>query len=95
MSANRLCPAQRRLAGRIGAAVSWANETDRTRRTDPARAAADARFLKLADPDGVMAPKARRAKAEQLRKEFYARIQLRSAQVRAMRRRGGQGPSDV
>ena len=80
--------AQRRLAGRIGAAVSWANETDRTRRTDAARAAADARFLKLADPDGVMTPKARRAKAEQLRKEFYARIQLRSVQVRAARGTG-------
>lgn len=85
MSANHLSPAQRSLTGRIGAAVSWANETDRSRRTDAARRAADARFEKQADPDGVMAPKARRAKAEQLRREFYARIQLRSAQARAQR----------
>ncbi len=83
MSANRLSPAQRSLTGRIGAAVSWANTDDRARRTQAARDAADARFLKLADPDGVMTPKARRAKAEQLRREFYARIQLRSAQARA------------
>lgn len=86
MSANRLSRAQRSLTGRIGAAVSWANETDRTRRTDAARAAADARFEKQADPDGVMSPASRRAKAEQLRREFYARIQLRSAQVRAARK---------
>lgn len=87
MSTNRMTPAERRLAGKIGAAVSWANTTNRTRRTDAGRAAADARFLELADPDGVMTPKARRAKAEQLRKEFYARIQLRSAQVRAAKKK--------
>lgn len=85
MSANRLSPAQRSLTGRIGAAVSWANTSDRASRTQAARAAADARFEKQADPDGVMTPKARRAKAEQLRKEFYARIQLRSAQARAVK----------
>lgn len=65
---------------RIGAHQSWANTLDRTARTAPARAALEQKFLEEADGD------ARRA--ESLRKAYYTRLALKSAEARR-RRRGG------
>jgi len=67
------------LAGQLAAHESWAKTTDRAARTAPARAAADAKFLAQADGDPV--------KAQHLRKAFYARLSLKSAQSR---RRAGE-----
>jgi hypothetical protein len=67
-----------RLRSKIGAHESWARTENRSARTLPARIAADARFLKLADGD----PK----RAESLRRAHYARMALKSAQAR--RRKG-------
>lgn len=67
------------LAGRLGAHVSWANTTDRAARTAPARAALDQKFLDEADGDPQ--------RAESLRKAYYTRLALKSAQAR--RARGG------
>lgn len=66
------------LAGRIGAHASWANTTNRTARTAPARAALDAKFLEQADGDP--------ARAASLRKAHFARLALKSAQARRARR---------
>jgi hypothetical protein len=74
-----LTPAQRSLRGQIAAHESWANTTDRPARTAKARRAFDERFLAEADGD----PK----RAEHLRKAYFARLALKSAQAR--RRRGG------
>lgn len=79
MSANQLSPAERVLAGRAGAHKSWAQTEDRTARTEAARAAAEARFERQADPDGVLAPAERRRRAKQLRAAFYADIQRKAA----------------
>ncbi len=62
------------LRSRIAAHTSWANTTNRTARTAPARAALDARFLAEADGDPV--------RADHLRKAHFARLALKSAQSR-------------
>jgi hypothetical protein len=74
-----LTPVERKLRGRIGAETSWANTEDRTARTAKARKAFEDGFLAEADGD----PK----RAEHLRKAYFARLALKSAQAR--RRRGG------
>jgi hypothetical protein len=68
------------LLGRIGAHVSWANTTDRSARTAPARAALAQRFLDEAGGDPV--------RAEHIRRAYYARLALKSAQARRLRRGG-------
>ena len=68
------------LAGRAGAHISWANTTDRTARTAPARAALDAKFLEEAGGDPV--------RATHLRKAHFARLALKSAQARRSRSGG-------
>lgn len=69
-----LTPAERALRARIASHESWAATPDRAARTAPARAALDAKFLAAADGDPV--------RAEHLRKAYYARLALRSAQAR-------------
>lgn len=66
--------AERQLQGRIAAHESWANTPDRSARTAKARAAMCEKFLAEAGGDPV--------KAEHLRKAFYQRMALKSAQAR-------------
>lgn len=71
-----------RAMGRIGAHASWGKTKDRSARTAPARAALDRKFLDEAEGDPV--------RAEHLRKAYFARLALKSAQSRrekAARRR--------
>ncbi|MCM0618764.1 hypothetical protein [Nocardioides bruguierae] len=65
--------------GKIGAHTSWANTTNRTARTAPARAALDQKFLDQADGDPQ--------RAAHLRKAHFQRLAQLSAQAR--RSRGG------
>ncbi|MCT1909671.1 hypothetical protein [Brachybacterium paraconglomeratum] len=65
---------ERSLAASIAAHESWAATPDRAKRTAPARAALDAKFLAEADGDPV--------RAEHLRKAHYQRLALKSAQAR-------------
>jgi hypothetical protein len=78
-----------RLAGRVGAHESWARTEDRAARTAAARAAADARFEKQVDPDGVLPPRERARRSENARAAFYAQLALKSA---AARRRKSKQP---
>ena len=71
--------------GRLGAHISWANTTNRTARTAPARAALDQRFLDEADGDPV--------RAAHLRKAYYQRLALKSAQARRARSAGDRDAS--
>jgi|SRR5690625_3224520 len=66
--------AERRLSARIAAHESWANTPDRSARTANARAALDQRFLDEAGGD--------HERAEHLRKAYFARLALKSAQAR-------------
>jgi hypothetical protein len=72
------------LLGRIGAHQSWAKTVDRSARTAPGRAAFEKKFLDQANGDPVC--------AAHLRKAYYARLALRSAQAR---RKRGAHPLDA
>ncbi len=65
---------ERRLAASLAAHESWASTPNRSARTAPARAALDQKFLDQADGDPV--------RAQHLRKAYFARLALRSAQSR-------------
>lgn len=67
------------LRGKLGAETSWFNTTDRTARTAAGRAAFEQRFLDEAGGDPT--------RAAHLRKAYFARLALKSAQAR--RRRAG------
>lgn len=65
---------ERSLRASIAAHESWANTDDRSARTAPARAALDRKFLDAAGGDPV--------RAAHLRKAYFARLALKSAQSR-------------
>ena len=69
-----MTPAERRLGAQIAAHESWAATTDRTARTAPARRALEQKFLDAADGDPV--------RAEHLKRAYFARLALKSAQAR-------------
>jgi len=66
--------AELRLAAAANAHLSWANTTNRPARTSAARAARDAKFIEQAGGDPI--------RAEHLRKAYFARLALKSAQSR-------------
>jgi hypothetical protein len=68
------------IAGRIGAHESWARTADRTARTAPARRALEDKFLAEADGDPV--------RADHVKKAYFARLALKSAQARRARKGG-------
>lgn len=72
-----MTPSQRTANARVAADESWAKTKDRAARTAPARAAAEDRFYKLVDPDGVMTPQDREKAAGNARRAFYRRIALK------------------
>lgn len=65
---------ERSQHGSIAAHISWANTENPTERTAPARRAHDQKFLDQADGDPV--------RAEHLRKAYFKRLALKSAQSR-------------
>jgi hypothetical protein len=77
-------PFRTSLQATYAANYSWAKTTDRTARTEKARAAALANLEKTVDPDGLMSAGDRKKAAENLRK---ARLQA-AAQRSADKRRG-------
>lgn len=73
-------PDDRSLNARIGAHSKWANTTDRTAATAPARRALEQKFLDEAGGDPV--------RAESLRKAYYLRLARLSALARRARKGG-------
>lgn len=71
---------ERTLRAQIAAHESWANTEDRSARTANARRALDEKFLAEAGGDPQ--------RAESLRKAYYARLALKSAQARRNRKGG-------
>jgi hypothetical protein len=67
----------RQLIGSIGGNESWSRTIDRSARTAPARAALEKKFLDQAGGDPQ--------RAEHLRKAYFARLALKSAQARRKR----------
>lgn len=82
---------RREAVSRLGGYVSWARETDRTRRTAPARLAFERRFETEVDPDGTLDPIERTRLAVAARKAYYAELSAKGAaarRARAAERRG-------
>jgi hypothetical protein len=75
---NSLTPAERKLRAQIAAHESWAQTEDPSARTAKARRAFEDKFLDEAGGD----PR----RAASLRRAYFARLALKSAQAR---RRGG------
>lgn len=75
------------LLGKIGAHTRWANTPNRTEATAPARAAFEARFLDQAEGDPL--------RASHLRKAYFARLALKSAQARRKRSAGAAAPVEA
>lgn len=73
---------ERRLVASIAAHESWAKTPDRSTRTAPARAALEKKFLDLADGDPV--------RADHLRKAYFQRLALKSAQSRRKAREASE-----
>lgn len=80
--ANPYPAAERSFAASIGAYESWARTPDRTERTANGRKAFLDRFEQQVDPDGVLDSENRRQRAEALRKAYFRRLALKSAQSR-------------
>ena len=80
-------PNERTLRAQIAAHTSWATTENRTARTQAARDAFLEKFEQEVDPDGVLTPEERTARAEHLRKAHFKRLALKSVQAR--KRRGG------
>lgn len=81
-----MTPAQRALRAKLAVNTSWAKTEDRTARTAPGRAAADARFerqVREQFPD--MADDEVMKRAEAARAAHYQRMQFNSARTRAKR----------
>jgi hypothetical protein len=75
--------------GRVGAHVSWANTSDRPARTRSARRAFMARFEREVDPDGLLSPSERAARADHALRAHMARMRLaRAAKARRATRQG-------
>lgn len=71
------------LRARLAAHESWANTSDRSARTAPARQAARDRFIRLArERYGDLAPAELQKRAEHLRKAHYTRMAIASAEAR-------------
>lgn len=75
-------PTERALISRIAAHSKWADTTDRSAATAPARQAFIERFERQVDPDGTLDPRERAVRAEHARKAHYTRLALKSAQSR-------------
>ena len=71
----------RSLAGRIGAHALHGRYNARET-TAPARRAFMGRFEREADPDGVLGPDERRRRAAHLKKVYFLRLSLKSAEAR-------------
>jgi hypothetical protein len=69
-----MTPSERKLRAQIAAHQSWANTQDRTARTASGRTALDRKFLEEAGGDPV--------RAKHLRKVYFLRLALKSAQAR-------------
>jgi hypothetical protein len=82
---------ERTLAAQIAAHMSWAHCENRTARTAPARAAMDAKFEKMVDPNGELLPAERAKRAANARQAHYKSLALKSAQARRRRSEIAQG----
>lgn len=78
-------PAERSLAGRVGAAHLHSRIQDPAAHTAAARKAFLDRFERQVDPDCTLPPEDRARMAEQARKAYFLGLALKSARARRKR----------
>jgi hypothetical protein len=83
-------PSDRALIASIAGNQSWANTADRAARTEAPRKAFLDRFEQQVDPS-ITDPASRSAAAENLRRAYYKRLALKSAQARRAKKATGGG----
>jgi hypothetical protein len=71
---------------KIAANTRWANESDRSAATQPARDAMRLKFERQVDPEGRLPADERAIRAESARRAHYQRLALKSAQARRQKR---------
>lgn len=71
---------------KIAANTRWANESDRSAATQPARDGLARKFEDQVDPDRVLSPAERAMRAESARRAHFQRLALKSAQARRAKR---------
>ena len=76
-----LSPSERVLRARL-AAHTLHGKVDSTVHTEPARKAFLDRFEREADPDGILPELERKRRVAQLKKAYFTRLALKSAQAR-------------
>lgn len=79
-------PTLTKLRAQIAANTRWANTVDRSAATAKARQAANDRFERQVDPEGVLAPEERAKRAAQARRAHMQKMSLAAARARAKRR---------
>ena len=79
---DSMTPAERSLRAKQAALTMWATTPDRTARTAKMRAAADARFEKQVDPDGLLPTEERAKRAEMARRAHMAAMSREAAKKR-------------
>ncbi len=72
---------QRILQARLGG-LTLAAKHDPREYVRPAKAAFDARWERLADPEGVLPPEERQRRADALKRAHFVRLALRSSMKR-------------
>lgn len=75
-------PIERSLIARMAAHRLHAQIADPAAHTAPGRAAFAARFEKLVDADGVLAPAERARRADHAKRAYFAALALKSRQAR-------------
>lgn len=83
-ASKNLTPEQRILRASIAAHAQWAAEPNRSARTALARKAANDRFERQVDPDGVLPSEERARRAGNARRAHMRSLALRSARKRQL-----------
>jgi len=81
-----MSPAERSLRARTAVHTSWANTTDRRKRTSNGTAAFLARFERQVDPNNELDPDERARRAESLKKAYMSGLALKAAKSKRAKR---------
>ena len=77
-----MTPSERTLRARTAVHTSWANTTDRRKRTSNGTAAFLARFERQVDPNNELEPGERARRAESAKKAYMSSLALKAAKAR-------------
>jgi hypothetical protein len=82
---DSLTPRERTLRAQLAVEASWANTSNPSARTQPGRDAANARFEREVDPDGVLPEAERLRRTEHARRSHMLKMSLKASRARRNR----------